>query len=110
MYNEKLFAKRLEQLRIEKNVSAREMSLSLGQNSSYINRIENGKAFPSLSLFFYICDYLQISPMDFFNDEQNNFYQTGELIREIKKLTGQQAQHLLAVMKDINQSTQKFPT
>ena len=83
MYEEELFAKRLEQLRLEKNVSAREMSLALGQNASYINRIESGKALPSLSLFFY----------------------TGELIREIQKLTGPQAQHLLAVIRDINRST-----
>lgn len=105
MYEEELFAKRLEQLRLEKNVSAREMSLALGQNPSYINRIESGKALPSLSLFFYICDYFQITPKDFFNDEKNNFYYTGELIREIQKLTGPQAQHLLAVIRDINHST-----
>ena len=67
MYEEELFAKRLEQLRLEKNVSAREMSLALGQNASYINRIESGKALPSLSLFFYICDYFQITPKDFFS-------------------------------------------
>ena len=54
MYEEELFAKRLEQLRLEKNVSAREMSLSLGQNPSYINRIESGKALPSLSLFTFV--------------------------------------------------------
>ena len=81
------------------------MSLALGQNASYINRIESGKALPSLSLFFYICDYFQITPKDFFNDEKNNFYYTGELIREIQKLTGPQAQHLLAVIRDINRST-----
>ena len=98
MYEEELFAKRLEQLRLEKNVS------SLGQNPSYINRIENGKSLPSLPLFFYICDYFQITPKDFFDENQNNFYSTGELIREIQKLTGPQVQHLLAVIKDINHS------
>ena len=103
MYEDHLFAKRLEQLRLEKNVSAREMSLALGQNPSYINRIENGKALPSLPVFFYICDYLQISPKDFFDQNQNNFYYTGELVKEIQKLTGSQAQHILAVIKDLNQ-------
>ena len=35
--------------------SAREMSLALGQNPSYINRIENGKALPSMQgLFQYL--------------------------------------------------------
>ena len=46
--------------------SAREMSLALGQNPSYINRIENGKALPSMQGFFSICEYLQITPGDFF--------------------------------------------
>ena len=32
---------RIAQLRTQKEVSARDMSLSLGQNNSYINQIEN---------------------------------------------------------------------
>ena len=55
MINEDNFAERLSQLREAKQVSAREMSLSIGQNCSYINRIENKKAFPSMQCFFYIC-------------------------------------------------------
>lgn len=43
---------RIAQLRVLKEVSAREMSLSLGQNESYINQIENGKALPSLQGLF----------------------------------------------------------
>lgn len=49
---EKLFAERLSKLRSQKNVSAREMSLAIGQNESYINRIENNLAFPSMQSFF----------------------------------------------------------
>ncbi len=45
------------------------MSLALGQNPSYINRIENGKALPSMQGFFSICEYLQITPGDFFNED-----------------------------------------
>ena len=45
---------RIAQLRMQKNVSARDMSLSLGQNNSYINQIENRKALPSLQGLFYI--------------------------------------------------------
>ena len=61
---EDFFVERLTSLRNQKNVSAREMSLALGQNGSYINRIENKQAFPSMQAFFYICEYLQISPKD----------------------------------------------
>ena len=52
---EDFFAERLSFLRAQKNVSAREMSLAIGQNGSYINRIENKLAFPSMQAFFYIC-------------------------------------------------------
>ena len=34
---------RIAQLRMQKNVSARDMSLTLGQNNSYINQIEKRK-------------------------------------------------------------------
>ena len=49
MQYEERFSKRLIQLRMQKGVSAREMSLSIGQNASYINNIETGKALPSMS-------------------------------------------------------------
>jgi len=45
------FAKRVAKLRQNKGVSARDMSLSLGQSENYINHIENGKAFPSMAVF-----------------------------------------------------------
>ena len=53
---------RIAQLRMQKNVSARDMSLTLGQNNSYINQIENKKALPSLQGLFYICEYFGITP------------------------------------------------
>ena len=49
---EKEFSLRLAQLRGEKGVSARDMSLSIGQNASYINNIQNGKALPTMTGFF----------------------------------------------------------
>ena len=48
---EDFFVGRLVELRADREVSARKMSLDLQQNSSYINRIENKKAFPSMQLF-----------------------------------------------------------
>lgn len=56
MYEDE-FPLRLAQLRQQKGVSARDMSLSIGQNAGYINNIESGKALPSMSNFFYICEY-----------------------------------------------------
>lgn len=68
----KEFGSRLAQLRMQKGVSAREMSLAIGQHKNYINTIENGKTYPSMQSFFYICEYLSISPEQFFHIEIQN--------------------------------------
>ena len=65
---EEFLPQRLTQLRMQKNVSARDMSLSLGQANNYINSIENRKALPSMQSFFYICEYLGVTPQEFFDE------------------------------------------
>lgn len=59
---------RLAKLRTQKGVSARDMSLSLGQANNYINNIENKKSLPSMQSFFYICEYLGVTPLEFFDE------------------------------------------
>ena len=71
MYEDE-FAIRLARLRSEKGVSARDMSLSIGQSPNYINGIENGDSYPSMTTFFYICDYFGITPKEFFDIDATN--------------------------------------
>ena len=66
------FIKRLVELRVSKGASARDMSLSIGQSAGYINNIENGINYPSMTVFFYICDYLGITPKEFFDTDTIN--------------------------------------
>lgn len=61
---------RITRLRIEKNISERQMSLDLGHSPSYINGISSGKKSPSLAELFYICEYLNIPVAEFFNDKE----------------------------------------
>ena len=63
------FPERIAELRMQKNVSARDMSLSLGQSASYINKIENGHIMPSMAGFLYICEYFNMTPRQFFDVE-----------------------------------------
>lgn len=49
--DKKAFSLRLSKLRINKGVSARDMSLSIGQSPSYINNIETGLSYPSMTVF-----------------------------------------------------------
>lgn len=95
---EKNFAVRLAQLRMQKGVSARDMSLSLGQSASYINTIEAGKSFPSMTAFFYICEYLKVSPMEFFDFTAENPRQMKELGEKIKHLSPLQLEAILTIV------------
>lgn len=98
---EKEFAVRLAKLRENKGVSARDMSLSMGQNPGYINNIESGKSLPSLPGFFYICEYFDISPMEFFDTENSNPTKSKELLEAMKNLNSEQLEHLIAIAKGL---------
>lgn len=109
MYH-KQFIERLTQLRLAKGVSARDMSLSLGQNSGYINNIECGKALPSMTVFFYICDYFNISPKEFFEFDIANPELTNTLSEKIKGLNGTQYNYLLMLTTDLIELNKKKQT
>lgn len=96
------FSERLAQLRIEKGVSARDMSLSLGQSESYINKIENRRTMPSMTGFFYICEYLNIAPHEFLNPDIASPSKTCELATALGKLPPEKAEHVLQIVKDIS--------
>lgn len=95
------FYTRLTQLRMQKGVSARDMSLSLGQSESYINKIENRRTLPSFTGFIYICEYFDLTPEEFFNQDLSSPAKTKELLDAVKKLTAVQTEHVLQIIKDI---------
>ena len=98
---EKDFALRLAQLRTKKNVSAREMSLSLGFNSNYINGIELNQASPSLAGIIYICDYLGITVSEFFDFESENPAKLHNIIQLLKKLDDEQLNSIETLIKGL---------
>lgn len=95
------FSLRLAKLRTEKGVSARDMSLSMGQNPGYINNIESGKSMPSLSGIFYICEYLGITPNEFFDIETVSPTKVDKLCSAAKGLNSEQLDYLIALVKDL---------
>lgn len=99
---EEFLPQRLTQLRMQKNVSARDMSLSLGQANNYINSIENRKALPSMQSFFYICEYLGVTPQEFFDEGNACPVRLRELMDEAKRLDDNALVHLLALMRELN--------
>jgi transcriptional regulator with XRE-family HTH domain len=101
MYIDFNFSKRLSELRAQKGVSARDMSLSLGQNPTYIHKIENEIALPSMMGFFYICEYLDIEPSDFFSRNINSPLKLKDLMDDVQHLNREQLDHLHLLVKDL---------
>lgn len=96
---EEFVRNRITQLRLNKGVSEYQMSYALGHSRGYVYNISSGKAMPSMSEFFSICDYFGISPQAFFDANQENPVLTGKLMDEIKTLTDDDLILLLTLVR-----------
>ena len=100
MYEE-ILADRLSYLRNKKGVSARDMSISIGQNPGYINSIENQNAMPSMSAFFYICEFLDVSPSEFFDTGNQAPELYRGILSNLRKLDHEKIAHIAAIVEDM---------
>ncbi|PWM40565.1 MAG: XRE family transcriptional regulator [Clostridiales bacterium] len=91
------FGKRLYELRQKTKMSARDLSFSLGQSASYINKIENGKSYPSMQRFFEICDYLNITPHEFFDENRSDPEAFREIIQNLGRMNGEQVEAVRSI-------------
>lgn len=93
------FTKRLKELRLARGVSAQKMSLAIGQGKGYINTIECNRNLPSMKVFFNICDYLGVTPEQFFNLNLKNPIEINELKRSAEGLSSKQLDALISLLK-----------
>ena len=83
---EEFVRNRITQLRLNKGISEYKLSYDLGHSRGYINNISSGKSLPSMSEFFSICDYFEISPIEFFDTKHSNPELLTKAIEELKSL------------------------
>ena len=101
MIDANFISDRIAKLRAEKIISARDMSLSLGQSQSYINNIENKKALPSMQMFLYICEFLGVEPKDFFEEDVASPSALNEAVAAFKSLSSKQLELLVTLAKEM---------
>jgi transcriptional regulator with XRE-family HTH domain len=94
-------SQRISQLRLAKGVSAREMSLSIGQSTGYINNIENKISLPSMKGLSYICEYFDISLAEFFDEANPHPAYAHEIVAELRFLNAEQLTTVLAVIRGL---------
>ncbi len=97
----KIFSKRLKQLRLEKGVTQKQMSQDLRMADSYIYNIEAEYAYPSMTQFFAICEYLDILPSDFLQFEPETSAKEDELLDAVKGFSNEKMDRLICIAKEL---------
>ena len=68
------------------------------QANNYINNVENKKTLPSMQSFFYICEYLGVTPKEFFDEGNPNPTALNEFIAEATMLNTHAMSYILGIM------------
>ena len=93
----KFISDRISVLRTKKNVSEYRMSTDLGHSKSYIQSISSGKSMPSMGEFLYICEYLGVTPREFFDDSTKD----PQLVQELYELSRHLSEANLKILVDL---------
>ena len=97
--DEQFIRDRISSLRQEKQISERKMSLDLGHSTSYTRSITSGRALPSMSEFLYICEYLGVTPMEFFNEERKTTLTQQEAFEHIYSMSDEDIRLLIGFIE-----------
>lgn len=92
---------RITQLRINKGLSEYQLSYELGHSRGYINNITSGKSLPSLSEFFSICEFFNVTPAEFFDTKHSNPELLSKAIEELHSLNDEDMLLILTILKRI---------
>ena len=88
-------------MKVYNGIIQQHISLSIGQNAGYINNIETGKALPSMAAFFYICEYLGITPQEFFDIDSEQPEKLRLVCNDLKRLNTNQFEHISAIISEL---------
>lgn len=95
------FSIRLAKLIDQSELNDRQLSIFIGKNAGYINKIINGETFPTIKSFIIICKALKITPEEFFRYDDDSPVETNKLILDIRKLDYMEKKHVHNIVKDI---------
>lgn len=93
---------RYAKIRLAHGISARKLSVELGQSTEYINQIESGKNMPSVEGLLNFCNYFNISMGEFFEDRFNYPVEYTAIIEELNKMDAMTINCVLGLLKIIN--------
>lgn len=98
---ERFLVERITQLRDQKMTSSYIMSYDIDRGKNYMKNIESGQNYPSWPMFFCICEYLGVTPAEFFDTEDSAPGETKDYMTVFKHLTGENRKMVLDLAKKL---------
>ena len=96
------FIERISKLRIENNLSARKLSLAIGKNPGYINKLESDKDFlPTIDTLFDILEICKTTPAEFFYDNPSHYKMDKEIIELLSNIDEESKKATLTMLKKV---------
>lgn len=96
-------ARRITELRMKKDVSECRMSRDMGHGRSYIQNIVAGRSKPSMVEFLYICEYLGVTPSEFFDEGNKEPAMVRHALEGLKKLDARDLEVLIGLIDRLNE-------
>lgn len=93
---------RITELRMKKGISEYKMSTDMGHSRSYIQSITSGRALPSMSEFLYMCEYLETTPSDFFDENMKEPILVQQLCNLVRHLPDKDLLALINIADCLN--------
>lgn len=97
--DENFIRNQITELRLKRDISERELSLSLNKAGNYINNITSGKSLPLMENFIDICDFFEITPFEFFYPNMNNPITSKKIYDELIRLSNNNLDKFLFILE-----------
>lgn len=95
--------KRITYFRTAKGYSVNKLANLSGISQSYLREVELGNKNPTIEILSFICDTLEITLKDFFDEQSKSEMETDPLIAKIYQLTPEQKNALLVFLETMHQ-------
>ena len=107
MVTDKFVRERITNLRLGMGVSEYKMSYDLGHSRSYVHNISSGKCLPAMTEFFEVCEYLGVTPMQFFDESVKEPALVAEAVNVFKDLDEDDMKLVISLAKRLKKSKLK---
>lgn len=93
--------KRITELRLQKDVSERKMSLDLGKGENYIRNLSNGYFLPSYEVLGEIAEYFGLTLSEFFCEDEKSL-QAWQAAKMLLELDNEDMQCVIGLIERFN--------